>query len=107
MSRICIPIPSSTVIGVSSTPITTPSSNVFRVEPTITALTGGTSVCLDAIATASGTTYPTSICVFLPAISPPAIYQLVAGTNAANSPFVIRPQDYATTTNEKVWIQRG
>jgi hypothetical protein len=107
MSRICIPIPSSTVIGVSSTPITTPSSNVFRVEPTITGLTGGTATDLNAIVTGSGSTYPTNICVFLPAISPPAIYQLVAGTNAANSPFVIRPQDYATTTNEKVWIQRS
>lgn len=30
-------------------------------------------------------------------------YQLTAGTDAESSPDVIRPDDYATTTNEKVW----
>jgi hypothetical protein len=30
------------------------------------------------------------------------VYELVAGTDAENAPAVIRPDDYATTTNEKV-----
>lgn len=30
-------------------------------------------------------------------------YELVSGTDAESSPDVIRPTDYATTTNEKVW----
>lgn len=30
-------------------------------------------------------------------------YRLVSGTDAEASPSVIRPDDYATTTNEKVW----
>lgn len=33
-------------------------------------------------------------------------YALVAGTDAESSPDVIRPDDYATTTNEKVWKRR-
>lgn len=31
------------------------------------------------------------------------VYQLRSGTDAEASPFIIRPDDYATTTNEKVW----
>lgn len=31
------------------------------------------------------------------------VYELVAGTDAESSPTVIRPTDYAATTNEKVW----
>lgn len=31
------------------------------------------------------------------------LYELVSGTNAESSPDIIRPNDYATTTNEKVW----
>ena len=34
-------------------------------------------------------------------------YQLVAGTDAESSPGVIRPDDYAVTTNEKVWKLQG
>lgn len=30
-------------------------------------------------------------------------YELVSGTDAESSPTIIRPTDYATTTNEKVW----
>ena len=30
-------------------------------------------------------------------------YDLVSGTDAESSPAIIRPDDYATTTNEKVW----
>lgn len=31
------------------------------------------------------------------------VYELVAGTDATNSPYVVRPTDYAASTNEKVW----
>jgi hypothetical protein len=31
------------------------------------------------------------------------VYELVTGTDAESSPGIIRPTDYAATTNEKVW----
>lgn len=31
------------------------------------------------------------------------LYRLKSGTDAESSPFIIRPDDYAGTTNEKVW----
>jgi len=105
MSKICIPIPSSTVIGVSSTPATTPSLNIFRVEPSITSLTGGVSTSLDYVPTASGV-YPVGICVFLVISGIPHIYQLVAGTATENSPSIILPDDYNASSNAKYWVQR-
>ena len=104
MSRICIPTPASTVIGVGATPAASPNSNVFRVDPTITALTGS-SDSLASLVTASGI-YPVNICIFLPNLATPSTYQLVNGTDAENSPFVIRPNDYNVSTNAKVWKQR-
>lgn len=100
MSRICIPVPSSTVIGVSSSPPTSPNSNVFRVDSTITTLAG-----LKALATANST-YPIGICIFLPNLTTPATYQLVSGTDVENSPFIVWPNDYNPSTNAKVWKQR-
>jgi hypothetical protein len=105
MNKICIPIPSSTVVGVSSTPLTTPSVNIFRVEPSITNLTGGTSTDLDGIATSTGD-YPVGICIFLVISGVPHIYQLVAGTATESSPSVILPDDYSVSLNAKYWIQR-
>jgi hypothetical protein len=103
MSKICIPIPSSTVIGVSSTPIQTPSVNILRVEPSITGLTGGASTDLDFLNTVSGT-YAVGIVVFLVIGGAPAIYQLTEGTEAENDPFIIRPNDYDSQTGTKrVW----
>ncbi len=103
MSRICIPAPASTVIGVGTTPPTTPNSNVFRVDSSITALTGASN-SLAALTTASDV-YPVGICVFLPSLSTPSTYQLVSGTDEENDPFVIRPNDYSGG-NQKVWKQR-
>jgi hypothetical protein len=103
MSKICIPIPSSSVIGVSSTPIQTPSVNILRVEPSITGLTGGTATDLDSLNTVSGT-YAVGIVVFLVINGAPAIYQLTEGTDAENDPWVIRPNDYDSQTgNKRVW----
>lgn len=105
MSRICIPIPASTVIGVSSSSASSPATNVFRVDPTITALDGSTSGCLDFLVTSTGT-YPLNICVFLPNLPTPATYQLVSGTDAQNLPFVVWPDDHNPSTNAKIWKQR-
>jgi hypothetical protein len=102
MSKICIPIPSSSVIGVSSTPINTPSLNILRVEPSITTLTGG-SGSLAGLNTSSGN-YAVGIVVFLVISGVPAIYQLTEGTDAENDPFIIRPNDYGVQTgNKRVW----
>lgn len=102
MSRICIPTPASTVIGVGTTPVSTPNANVFRVEPSITALKGAGS--LASLATTSDI-YPVGMCVFLPNLTTPATYQLVSGTDEENLPFVVRPNDYSGG-NTKVWKQR-
>jgi len=103
MSKICIPIPSSSVIGVSSTPIQTPSVNILRVEPSLTGLTGGTATDLDSLNTVSGT-YAVGIVIFLIIGGAPAIYQLTNGTEAENDPFIIRPNDYDSQTGTKrVW----
>lgn len=72
--------------------------------PTVTSLTGGTAADLDAVPTvalAAG-----KIVAFLdtdPATDVVRYYLLAAGTDAESSPTIIRPDDYATTTNEKVW----
>jgi len=103
MSKISIPIPSSSVIGVSATPIQTPSVNILRVEPSITGLTGGNSTDLNSLNTVSGT-YAVGIVVFLVIGGAPAIYQLTEGTEEENDPFIIRPNDYYSQTgNKRVW----
>ena len=99
MSRISIPIPASTVIGVGTTPATTPNSNVFRVDTAITTLDG-----LRALVTVTDV-YPIGICIFLPSLTNPATYQLVSGTDEDNPPSVIRPNDYSGG-NTKFWKQR-
>jgi hypothetical protein len=103
MSKICIPIPSSSVIGVSSTPIQTPSVNILRVEPSVTGLDGGGATNLDGLNTVSGT-YAVGIVIFLVISGLPAIYQLTEGTDAENLPFVVRPNDYDSQAGTKrVW----
>ena len=103
MSRICIPTPASTVIGVGTTPVSTPNQNVFRVEPSVTSLDAETN-SLAALVTTSDL-YPLNVCVFLPNLTTPATYQLVSGTDAENLPFIVRPKDYSGG-NQKVWKQR-
>jgi len=71
-------------------------------RPGVTGLTGGGSANLDGITTAGG-----SATVGWKAIVDVAgvayIYELESGTDAENSPDVIRPDDYAASTNEVVW----
>jgi hypothetical protein len=66
-------------------------------------LTGASNSLASLVTTTD--TYPINICVFLPNLSSPSTYQLVSGTDAENSPFVIRPNDYSGG-NQKVWKQR-
>jgi hypothetical protein len=105
MSKICIPIPSSSVIGVSTAVASTPSINIMRVEPSITGLTGGGVNNLDGLITVSGS-YAVGICIFLVIGGIPAIYQLVNGVAVETPPSIILPNDYDGITNTKHWIQR-
>jgi hypothetical protein len=105
MSKICIPIPSSSIIGFSQESDATPSVNVFRVEPSITGLTGGATTDLDGLVTSTGI-YPIGICIFLVVSGVPHIYQLVAGTATESSPSIILPDDYSVSLNAKYWTQR-
>lgn len=105
MSKICIPIPSSSVIGVTTTPANTPNVNILRVEPSITGLVGSGSTNLDGITTLTGN-YVVGICIFLVINGIPSIYQLVGGTATETPPSIILPDDYNGVTNAKYWIQR-
>jgi hypothetical protein len=68
----------------------------------ITGLTGGTASDLDSIATAAGAiSAGTCVAIFVAKSFP--VYRLRAGTDAEASPNIIRPDDYAGTTNEFVW----
>ena len=87
-------------------PVTTFGTGYMRVETGITGLTGGGGTKLDGLITANGT-YPTGICVFIVIGGIPQIWQLTSGTTAENANGgVVRPDDYAASTNEKVWLQR-
>lgn len=74
----------------------------------VTALTGG-GTALDGIVTGT-TALPTVatnslVCIELSTVL--SFYELVTGTDAESSPSVIRPDDYASSTNERVWKLRG
>jgi len=70
----------------------------------ITGLTGGTATDLDGIVTLSQTLGATPV-LEVNGIS--YIYRLDSGTDAESVPIVIRPDDYAASTNEKVWRLQG
>lgn len=74
----------------------------------VTALTGG-GTALDGIVTGT-TALPTVqtgslVCIELSTVL--SFYELVTGTDAESSPDVIRPDDYASSTNERVWKLRS
>jgi len=66
----------------------------------ITRLTGGTLSDLDGLIT---TTMATGTLVAVKAASGISFYQLEDGTDPEAVPVTIRPDDYAVSTNEKVW----
>lgn len=67
----------------------------------ITGLTGGTSVDLDSIETV-GVSVPFGA-IINPGATGAQLWNLEAGTDAEDGVGVVRPDDYAATTNEKVW----
>ena len=66
----------------------------------LTGLTGGGATNLDGIATVSATV---GWLVALDVSNVLSLYRLESGTDAESSPDIIRPDDYAATTNEKIW----
>lgn len=82
--------------------------NAVQNRYAVTALTGG-GTALDGIVTgttASQTVQTNSlVCIELSTVL--SFYELVTGTDAESSPTVIRPDDYASSTNERVWKLRS
>lgn len=66
----------------------------------ITARTGGTAECLDAIAT-TALAKPFLIAVVISGTA--ELWQLAAGTDSESVPFIVRPDDYDGSTNAVVW----
>lgn len=75
---------------------------------TVTALTGG-GTALDGIVTGptANQTVQTNSLVCIELATVLSFYELVTGTDAESSPSVIRPDDYASSTNERVWKLRA
>ena len=74
----------------------------------VTALDGG-GTALDGIPTGTTAlpTVPTDALVAIELGGDIFFYELVAGTDAESLPDVVRPDDFATTTNERVWLLRA
>jgi hypothetical protein len=66
----------------------------------IAGLTGGGTGTLDGISTVD---LAVGVLLTIAVADEIYFYQLQAGTDAESSPSIIRPDDYAGTTNEKVW----
>lgn len=71
-------------------------------HPGITALTGGGASALDGIATV-GLTVPVLRTVWVS--DELQDWLLLAGTTAEDGEGIVRPDDYATSTNEKIWTR--
>ncbi|MFZ2279312.1 MAG: hypothetical protein WAW39_16080 [Prosthecobacter sp.] len=75
----------------------------------ITGLVGGTATDLDSLITSDVLPgFQTDVFVAIGALNQLATFRLYEGTDATNTdpdagPVIVRPVDYATTTNEKVW----
>ena len=68
----------------------------------ITGLTGGTATDLDSITTASDATrINTTILIIVS--NNPQIWRLRSGTDSEDGTYIVRPDDYAGSTNEKIW----
>ena len=96
MSNICIPIPASSVIGVSTTPIDTPSIDILRVVSSVQTISNLKDLDVS--------NYPTGICVFFPSmLESPATYQLTVSSANDDDKFIV---DVLNESNRK-WIKRG
>lgn len=89
-------------LGLSSISILA-ENNFIILYPGVTTLTGGGATRLDGQAT-TATAVGTKRAVYVS--DKLYIYELVSGTDAENSPFIIRPDDYNGTSNTKVWKLR-
>lgn len=70
----------------------------------ITGLTGGGAAKLDGFATAGLTAGTVMVVLRISGVT--QTWTLVSGTDAENVALgVVRPDDYATSTNEKVWVK--
>jgi hypothetical protein len=67
-----------------------------------TALTGGGANALDSWPTAAGALEVGTRAMYVTGTNV-SFYVLATGTDAESSPNIIRPDDYAASTNEKVW----
>lgn len=74
--------------------------------PEVTSQIGGTSADLDNIITTTRTVGEVVAFVDADTSDQLRFYQLTSGTDAESAPDVIRPDDYAASTNEKVWKLR-
>ena len=74
----------------------------------VTALDGG-GTALDGIPTGTTAlpTVPTDALVAIELGGDIFFYELVVGSSAESLPDVVRPDDFATTTNERVWLLRA
>lgn len=75
---------------------------IIHHEKSLSSLTGGSASDLDAIQTTSITT-ERAVFFYDADNSEYVIYVLKAGTEAESSPDIIRPDDFAASTNEKYW----
>lgn len=79
-------------------------SNSIRHFRELDALVGGDSTDLDSIPTTTATLEELYSLVDESGDNPVyRVYRLEAGTDATDAPNIVRPDDYATTTNEKVF----
>ena len=78
------------------------SAQIIQYLPDVVGYTGGGTTKLDGLATAALTAG--RIFAFVHSTDGLVHYQLRAGTTAEASPGIIRPDDYAATTNEKIWV---
>lgn len=75
---------------------------IIHHKKTISSLTGGTSADLDSLAT-TGLSVPYGVFIWDGDNSRFAVYALVSGTDSESVPNVVRPDDFHSTTNPKVW----
>ncbi len=74
--------------------------------PEVTSQIGGTSADLDNIITTTRAVGEIVAFVDADTSNQLRFYQLTSGTDAESAPDVIRPDDYASSTNQKVWKLR-
>lgn len=83
------------------------TSDTIEFLPAVNSQTGGTAADLDSVATTSRTVGEGVAFFDDDASSTFRVYELVSGTDAESAPDTIRPDDYAASTNEKVWKLRN